>query len=326
MLRFVFFHRNKTAGFSIDKVTQNIIKNFNDREEYYAPCYNASPFSILKNIIYVFCHRQKNAINHVTGDIHYCILGLIKCKSVLTIHDTVSLDFNKYSSFYRFVLEWLWYRIPLYFAKNVVCISEETKKSVMRFSNRKDIRVIYNAVDPKMVFAPKKINLQIPRILIIGTNPNKNIERTIEALAGIECIVVIVGVLNETHKKLLQRNNTLYENKYNLSDDEIIEEYKKCDIVSFVSLYEGFGMPIIEANAIGRPVICSDIPVLHEVANDAAAFVNPYDVEEIRKTFCTLKSSSYLCQDLIEKGQRNICRFEQSKILKEWSDFYSTIM
>ena len=74
----------------------------------------------------------------------------------------------------------------------------------------------------------------------------------------------------------------MYVNYTNLSQEAIIQQYIDCDMLSFVSTYEGFGMPIIEAQAIGRPVITSNIGAMKEVALDTACLVDPYDVESIK--------------------------------------------
>ncbi len=67
-----------------------------------------------------------------------------------------------------------------------------------------------------------------------------------------------------------------------LTIDEVVDQYHKCDLVSFVSTYEGFGMPIVEANAIGRPVFTATVASMPEVAADAACLVDPFDVQAIR--------------------------------------------
>ncbi|ADL26865.1 glycosyltransferase, group 1 family [Fibrobacter succinogenes subsp. succinogenes S85] len=250
---------------------------------------------------------------------------MIGCNSVLTIHDTVLIDFQNHPFFKKKIFEWLWFRLPLKFATRIVCISEETKKSVLRYTNRSDIEVVHNAIDLKFKYSPKELNLDKPRILIIGTNPNKNLLRVFDALKNQSFFIVVVGKLNEEQKKFLDLNGFDYENKINLSDNEIVEEYKKSDIVSFVSLYEGFGMPVIEANAIGRPVICSDIPVLREVARNSALFVNPYDVVAIKNAFLELKRDRLLCLELVECGLRNVNRFKKEIIQKQWDKIYQKV-
>lgn len=321
----IFFHRNKSAGFSIDKVTKTVISGFRGKKEYYLPLCGGSLSVVFRNIFFTWKHRDRGAINHMTGDAQYVILALVGCKSVLTVHDTVSLDFHKMCHVKKFVFKWLWYRIPLKFATKVVCISEETRRCVERYTSRRDIIVIHNAIDPIFYQSDKDLSQKPKRVLLIGTNPNKNLERTFDALKGIDCEVTIVGRLSESQLSVIERNNIKYEIKTGLSDEQIVEEYVNADIVSFVSLFEGFGMIVIEANKVGRPVITSDIPVLREVAGDAAYFVDPTSVESIRNGFLQLLVDANLRQSLVEKGYENVKRFDVNNIRNQWINLYNSI-
>ena len=325
MNRIVYFHRSIDTGVSIYRVTQTVIRNFNNRVEYRVPYSGTSPINIIRNIWFVWRHRDKNAINHVTGDVHYCIMALIGCKSVLTIHDTVTVDFQEHTFLERFLLKWIWFRIPLFLATKVVCISESTKNSVLKYTSRKDIEVIHNAISPDFVNIPSPPFRKKARILFIGTSPNKNLRRCIDALKGVDCMIVLVGRMNDELKEYLLGNNCQFENLVDLSDEQIIEEYRKCDIVSFVSLFEGFGMIIIEANKVGRPIICSDIPVLKEVAGDSALFVNPLDVESIHSGYQKLINDENLRSSLIERGLKNVTRFDSVMITNRWMALYDRL-
>lgn len=321
----IYFHRNLEAGYSINKVTQTIVRGIPDKQEYYVPYMGASVKTIVQNLLYVWRHRAKHSIHHITGDIHYCILALLGCKSVLTIHDTVSLEFNQLPWIKKLIMEWLWFRIPLRLASKVVCISDETKRCVQKYTGRKDIVVIHNAIDPIFEEVAQHANHDVPHILLIGTTPNKNLIRTFEALQGICCKCTIIGKLDEQQLNALKLYHINYENRLGLSDAQIVEEYAKADIVSFISLFEGFGMIVIEANQVGRPVICSDIPVLKEVAGDAALFVNPLDVKDMRRGFERLMSEPDLCQTLVERGRNNVRRFDVSAIRQQWQALYAQI-
>lgn len=323
-MRVVYFHRNKNAGFSINKVTQTVIRDFADKEEFELPCFGASPQTILRNLWFVWRHRSKKNINHVTGDVQYAILALRGCKSVLTCHDTVSLDYRKLSWLKRIFFEWMWYRLPLKYATKVVAISEATKNSLRKYTRRDDIVVIHNAIDP-MFHEGKRLPNNIPQILLIGTSGNKNLLRTFDALKGIKCKVLIIGPLSVEQKDSLNRNKIYYENSCGLSDEQILDAYIRCDVVSFISLFEGFGMIIVEANKVGRPVICSDIPVLREVAGDAALFVNPTDIEDMHRGFEQILKDEDLQQDLVARGFENAKRFDVKEIQKQWLDFYEVL-
>lgn len=324
MMMITYFYRSISSAFSIKKVSQTITSQIEDKEEFFVPYTGFNPKAIIGNIWYVYKHRSKNGINHITGEIYYCILGLIGCKSVITIHDTVSLDFHKQSKFKHILLEWLWYRIPLKFATKVICISEETKRCVLRYTNRDDIIVIHNAVDPLICYSEEQTTERFS-ILFIGTNPNKNLLRCFNALKGIDCSVTIIGKLKDDQIRSLNENNIDYENKTGLTDEEIRQEYRKCNIVSFVSLFEGFGMPIIEANKAGRAVITSTIPVLKEVGRSGAYYVNPKDEQEIREGYIKLLSDTSLRKQLVQKGVENVCNYNYSKILSLWLKVYDSI-
>ena len=322
----VYFHRNIKAGFSINKVTQSVVRNIKGKEEFFVPCVRALPWSLIKNILFVFRHRRKDSINHITGDIHYCMIALKGCKSVLTIHDTCSVDYyNKGSRLKRAIDRLLWFTIPLRIATRVVCISENTKRSVERLCGRKDIKVIYNAIDPAFVTVPKDVSQRPYRILHIGTTPNKNLERTIQSLKGIECELVIVGRLTPDQRTILDESGIKYQNKFDLSDSEIIKEYIDCDVVSFISLFEGFGMPIIEANKTGRPVITSSIPVLKEIGSDSVLYVNPEDVNDMHAGFMKMIEDPSLRKECVEKGLKNVMRFEPEMIIESWKSLYNSI-
>lgn len=324
MRKVIFIQRNKLAGFSIDKVSRPIIENIDHKEELTVPNRGASLKDIYNNLKYVLKHKNKEAIHHITGDVHYCLLALMGYRTVLTIHDTVGLDFNSRKGLKYYIIKLLWYTIPLKIADRVVCISEETKQYVQKYTKRKDIIVIHNSVDSKIKHIPGRNFIKEFRALIIGTKQNKNLERILKALSNLECVVTIIGKLNPDQQKLICDLHIKYINKYNLSDDELRNEYYECDLVIFCSLFEGFGMPLLEANKAGRPVLCSNIPVLKEVGGDAALYVDPYSVDEIRSGIERICNDSQLRQSLISKGLKNAEAHDISSIIKRWNDVYTS--
>ncbi|MDR2009378.1 MAG: glycosyltransferase [Bacteroidales bacterium] len=319
-----YFHRNPKAGFSIAKVSGTFIREIRktmDVEEFCVPEYKAAPQHIVKNIWFVFKHRNKYGINHITGDIHYCILALIGCKSVLTIHDLCLLEHVK-NPVKKKIMYWLWYKLPVLITNKVICISENTKKELAKITNRKDIEVIYNAVDTAFWFRQKVFNEQQPVILQIGTGWNKNIYNVIKAIAFIPCHFRIIGDINNEISKMLEKNAISYSTISNLSDEEIVQEYKKCDVVCFCSVYEGFGMPIIEGNAVGRCVITSFIPPMTEIAADAACFVNPHDSSSIEKGFRKIILDAGYRNQLIERGRKNSDKFQPCNAASSYIKLY----
>jgi glycosyltransferase involved in cell wall biosynthesis len=101
--------------------------------------------------------------------------------------------------------------------------------------------------------------------------------------------------------------------------------YRKADLVSFVSTYEGFGLPIIEAQATGRPVLTSGLHSMPEVAGDGAWFVDPFDVESIRSGFRALLGERTLRERLVAAGLRNVKRFDPRTVARQYSDLYREV-
>ena len=127
----------------------------------------------------------------------------------------------------------------------------------------------------------------------IGTRPHKNLSRTIKALNGIKCKLRIIGEITNKELDLLQKYKTDYSFASNLSDNDLLKEYQNADIINFPSCHEGFGMPIIEGQAVGRIVVTSNIEPMISVANNGAAICDPYNIESIRNTYisCLLYTS-----------------------------------
>ena len=102
-----------------------------------------------------------------------------------------------------------------------------------------------------------------------------------------------------------------------VSDEELVRLYNQATCFIFPSIYEGFGLPTIEAMKCGCPVLVSDIPVLREVCGEAAIYFNPYHIEEIRNTIKQfLKKNEALQSTIIEKGFENVKRFSWEKTAK----------
>ncbi len=95
-----------------------------------------------------------------------------------------------------------------------------------------------------------------------------------------------------------------YENFVNLKMKNYLKSIKRCDILFFASTYEGFGMPIVEANIVGRPVITSNFYSMPEVAGDSALIVDPYNIDEIRNGILKIINDDVNRNELIKKDLR----------------------
>lgn len=102
--------------------------------------------------------------------------------------------------------------------------------------------------------------------------------------------------------------------------------YQSCDLVCFVSTYEGFGMPILEAQAVGRPVLTSDISPMREVAGEGAFKVDPFDVDSIRTGLERLIGDGGLREDLIREGFRNVKGYSAESVAAQYAALYREVL
>lgn len=328
-MKITYFHRNPSAGYSIGKVSRTYISEIEKTEEVenvYMPCAKADPLSVIRNMWYAFKHRNKDGINHITGDVHYLALVLPGKKTVITFHD-IGFYFITHG-LKRLILLAFWFYIPIRKAGKIVCISDTTRERLSNITGfeKEKILLIHNAIDPLYRYSYKNFNTNKPSILCVGTSNSKNLERTIMALKDINCHLRIIGKLNEKILCLLNEQDIEYSNVYDLSDECVYNEYKKCDLVSFASTHEGFGMPIIEGQSVGRVVITSNISPCREVAGDGAFLVNPFDVESIRNGFCEVISNSKLRDDIIENGLKNVAKYTSVTVSNQYHCLYSSII
>ena len=266
--------------------------------------------------------KYQRDINHITGDVHYLSFLLRPSRTILTILDCVGLE--SYKGIKYWLYWFIWYWLPSRRCALIVVISKSTKEQVIKYvkCDPNKIRIIHCSVSDKFIRVPKSFNALSPRILHIGTAENKNLERHITALCNIPCTFVIVGELSETQLRALENSHINYENHKNLTAQEVVNEYISCDLLLFASIYEGFGIPIIEAQAIGRPVVTSNLWSMPEVAGDAAILVNPFDIDSIRAGVNLVISNSEFREGLVHKGYQNCKRFSAKNIGEQYAKTY----
>ncbi len=269
---------------------------------------------------------KQNEVNHITGDVHYISFLMKKKRTVLTIHDLEVL--KRLTGLKRFIVKLFWFTLPVKRVRYITVISEFTKREFLKVVrvNPEKVVVIYDCVSPEVKAYPAAFFSSKPNILHIGTAHNKNLERLIEALDGINVTLTIVGRLRDHHKVLLDKYKTDYQNFVNLPYAEVIQRYREADIVSFVSLYEGFGLPIVEAQSVGRPVITSNVTSMPEVAGDSAMLVDPENVEHIRQGIQKLIKDEKLRKELVQKGFENVKRFTPKAIAQQYADLYEKMV
>jgi len=145
------------------------------------------------------------------------------------------------------------------------------------------------------------------------------------ALAGLPVLLEIIGPIDNELRSALLDCRVTYEERSELTEDEIVAAYERCDLVAFVSTYEGFGMPIVEGQAVGRPVVTSDLEPMRWVAGGAAVLVNPESVESIRDGIVRVMDDVGLRERLIRDGLENAKRFRPDEIAAQYLKLYEEV-
>jgi glycosyltransferase involved in cell wall biosynthesis len=329
-MKVVFFNRKPRAlgNFSVESYFKQIRENLPPNVEAISldmPFESNGLWRRVANAIYCMLHQGD--VNHITGDIHYVGIFLSRKKTILTVLDCGML--HQTSGLKHKILKWFWFTAPVRCATHVTAISTATKEDVLHFvpCNPEKISIVYVSIQDRFQPFPKTFNQIQPRILHVGTAPNKNLDRLIPALKDIHCKLVIVGKVTDSLKALIQENHINAECiERRLSDQEILEQYQQCDILSLVSTLEGFGMPIVEANAVGRVVITSNTTSMPEIANDAAVLVDPFDVANIREGFLKIIQHPILREELINNGLKNHLRFQPKQLAEQYAAIYENVL
>jgi glycosyltransferase involved in cell wall biosynthesis len=269
--------------------------------------------------------RHRGAINHVLGDVHYLAWFLPRDRTILTVLDCVSLE--RLTGWRRWIFWLLWYWWPLKRSAHVTVISEFSREALQRWVRipAERIHVIPPTLSAEFQPAPWTANGDRSRLLQVGTYPNKNLARVVEAIAGLRVTLVIVGTPDE---EICQRMRTLdidYEIHIELSRDELVEQYRRADVVVFASTYEGFGLPIIEAQAVGRPVLAGKVGAMPEAAGGAACMIDPFDVADIRLGICRLLEDPDYVQTLVRNGFENARRYSPERIAEAYAEVYRLV-
>jgi glycosyltransferase involved in cell wall biosynthesis len=180
-------------------------------------------------------------------------------------------------------------------------------------------------VGDEFTFSPARPWPERPVVLMVGTKENKNIVRMVQALAGLSVTLHIVGTLSDTQRRALVSGGLPWRNSPELDRAGMVSAYRDCDLLAFASTYEGFGLPIVEAQATGRPVLTSEAHSMPEASGGAAVLVNPLDIASIRAGAMKLLIDADLRHELINRGRANAAQFAPNRVSALYSALYHNL-
>lgn len=261
-------------------------------------------------------------------------------KAVITVHDvTEIINFNnvcRINSLRKKIVYAVWSRImkgSLKRADAVIADSEHTKKELIRaIGRRKNVTVVYIAADRR--FRPYKLNKDPYSILYVGSNlAHKNLKTLIGAFSLLskdipQAKLVLVGssLVGDKDLRSLVRDGGMQKKiVFRGYVDDIQKEYSKAALTVVPSLYEGFGLPVLEAMACGCPVICSDKASLPEVGGDAAIYFDGHDKRDLAKKMDKVLSDKGLQEEMRTKGISQAGKFSWKRCSEETIKVYEKV-
>jgi glycosyltransferase involved in cell wall biosynthesis len=277
---------------------------------------------------------------------HYVLPPAIRCRSVVTIHDCIHLMFPQYlpnRAAYLYAKASMWTAARR--SDLILTVSEASKRDILHFFNVRPekIIVIYNAIDERFRAAPDEEDVARVReryqldhgfVLYAGNiKPHKNLVRLIEAFdevrkRGFDDLKLLI--IGDEISKLPALRRAVHKHKLHkhvrflgfLPDETLAILYRLAAVFVFPSLYEGFGLPPLEAMASGTPVVTSNVSSLPEVAGDAAVLVDPYEVGSIVEGIRRVLSDPALAEELRRKGRERAREFSWERSVARTREIY----
>lgn len=297
-------------------------------------------------MLHKFIKNEKADIFHCTESYGIPWIGKMECKVVTTVHDliiyTLPKNAGNQSSWNEKMRFYYQVRHAIRNSDIIITVSEYSKNEIIKVFPEalNKIKVIYLA--PRSEFYMKKsneinyilskYNISKPYILLMGGNhPRKNMLRAIRAFLSLNKLnyqLVITGnailSFDENIKQAIRENRIIFTDYVN--DEDLVALYNKAYMFVYPSLFEGFGLPILEAMACGTPVITSNITSMPEVAGDSAILINPYDEKEIRNAMERLIENPNLVEVYRKQGLERCKKFTIEEMAKRHVEVYESII
>ncbi len=307
-----------------------------------------SPNYSLREQIHVpwVLRRERPDVYHAP---HYVLPAAVPCRSVVTIHDCIHLMFPQYlpnKAAYAYARASMWTAVKR--SNCILTVSEASKRDILHFFNvpPEKIVVVYNAIDDHFWLTPpeeevarvrERYQLDHQFVLYVGNiKPHKNLVRLIEAFdelrrTGFDDLKLLI--IGDEISKLPALRRAVHSHKLHkqvrflgyVSDGTLRILYRLASLFVFPSLYEGFGLPPLEAMASGTPVVTSNQSSLPEVTGDAAVQVDPYDVASIVDGMRRVLSDPVLAAELRRRGPARAREFSWARSVEKTRRVYDEV-
>ena len=264
-------------------------------------------------------------------------------KKIVTIHDLIFLRFPQYYSFFDRKIHFWKFKKAAEQADLIIAISEQTKRDIIHFLKIPEdkIRVVYqgchqafkeNKSQELLNSIKEKYNLPDRFILNVGTiEARKNLLNIAKAINGTEIPLVVIGKKTKYFnriQKFLKKNRLENQVQFleNVSVEELAAIYKLADIFVYPSLFEGFGIPVIEAIFSKTPVITSNLSCLPEAGGENSVYINPYDFEDLKAKILFLWNNESESNRRVEKSLEFVQKFNDEEIAKNLHAVYQDVI
>jgi glycosyltransferase involved in cell wall biosynthesis len=290
--------------------------------------------------------RERPDVYHAP---HYVLPIAVPSRSVVTIHDCIHLMFPQYlpnRAAYAYARTAMWSAVRR--SERILTVSEASKRDILHFFNvRPDkIVVVPNAIDEQFSVTPSEEQVARVReryqlnhrfVLYVGNiKPHKNLVRLIEAFSALrtgELEDVKLLIIGDEISKLPSLRRAVHHHKLHkhvrflgyLSDETLGILYRLAAVFVFPSLYEGFGLPPLEAMACGTPVVTSNLSSLPEVTGGAAELVDPYDVGSIVSGIQRVLNDPALAAQMRRKGLARAREFSWEQSVRKTREVYEAV-
>lgn len=264
-------------------------------------------------------------------------------KKIVTIHDLIFIRYPQYYSFFDRKIHFWKFKKAAHSADRIIAISEQTKRDIVKYLkiSESKIQVIYQGChkafkeqqsDDFIQQTKGKFKLPERFVLNVGTiEDRKNLLNIVKALKDTQIPLVVVGKKTKYYKKVsdfILKNDMESQIHFleGVSMDELAVIYKLADIFVYPSLFEGFGIPVIEALFSKTVAITSNSSCLPEAGGPDSVYIDPKNYSDIRAKIKFLWNNDSERKRRSEKGFEFVQRFNDEKIASELMNFYSEIL